>query len=105
VLSLSKIEHQLEQAKDSQSPLLRTYLDNLGGELVSLETILGHNVDLDFSTLPNFTPIEKPSHKLSTPHDEKIEEAFTFFNDVKMSDLSSRSAKAVVESDGRKSCL
>jgi hypothetical protein len=60
----------------------------LGGELLRLEAILSHNVDLDLPAMPPFIPSEKPSQSLTNPHDEQIERAFAFFNDVKMSDLS-----------------
>jgi len=105
LIRLSMVDHQLTEARDSQSPLLRPYLDNLGVELLRFETILSHNVDFDIPALPTFTQTDKPSAKIATPHDEKIDQAFAFFNDLKMSDLSQKSTKAVVEADGRKSCV
>ena len=50
-------------------------------------------------------PTQKFSQAPSTPFDTQIEQAFAFQNDLKLSELSDKSLRAVVEGDGKKDCI
>ena len=67
------IEHQLTQAKNSQSPHLRLYLDNLRAELTELDSTLDHNINLEVPALPLLESSERPVKQQTTPHDGTIE--------------------------------